>query len=74
MSREGSDWMREVDYICISDNYWLGKDKPCIQYRLHGCCYFFELECSMKDLHSAVFGGTVHEAMADRTHRTLIDA
>ena len=26
--------MQEVDYCCISDNYWLGKDKPCLTYGL----------------------------------------
>ena len=58
--------MEGVDYVCISDNYWLGKKKPCITYGLRGICYFFvEVECSTKDLHSGVFGGTVHEAMTD---------
>lgn len=55
-----------VDYVCISDNYWLGCDKPCLTYGLRGVCYFFiEIECSKKDLHSGVFGGTIHEAMTD---------
>lgn len=25
---------QDVDYVCISDNYWLGKNKPCITYGL----------------------------------------
>uniref|UniRef100_A0AAY4EKA5 Cytosolic non-specific dipeptidase n=1 Tax=Denticeps clupeoides TaxID=299321 RepID=A0AAY4EKA5_9TELE len=55
-----------VDYVCISDNYWLGKNKPCITYGLRGICYFFiEMECCDKDLHSGVYGGSVHEAMTD---------
>lgn len=55
-----------VDYVCISDNYWLGKSKPCITYGLRGICYFFiEVECSDRDLHSGVYGGSVHEAMTD---------
>lgn len=29
-----------TDYVCISDNYWLGKNKPCITYGLRGICYF----------------------------------
>ena len=33
--------MQEVDYCCISDNYWLGKEKPCLTYGLRGVCYFF---------------------------------
>lgn len=60
------DFLSGVDYVCISDNYWLGKEKPCITYGLRGICYFgLEVECAAKDLHSGVFGGTVHEAMID---------
>lgn len=55
-----------VDYVVISDNYWLGNNKPCLTYGLRGVTYFFiEVECSCKDLHSGLFGGTVHEAMSD---------
>ncbi|XP_021416076.2 cytosolic non-specific dipeptidase isoform X1 [Oncorhynchus mykiss] len=59
-------FLKDVDYVCISDNYWLGNTKPCITYGLRGICYFFiEMECCDKDLHSGVFGGSVHEAMTD---------
>ncbi|XP_041045982.1 cytosolic non-specific dipeptidase-like isoform X1 [Carcharodon carcharias] len=59
-------FFKGVDFVCISDNYWLGKKKPCITYGLRGICYFYvEVECSDKDLHSGVFGGTIHEAMTD---------
>ncbi|GAB5579579.1 beta-Ala-His dipeptidase isoform X1 [Prionailurus iriomotensis] len=59
-------FFKDVDYVCISDNYWLGKKKPCITYGLRGICYFFiEVECSDRDLHSGVYGGSVHEAMTD---------
>lgn len=35
-------------------------------YGLRGIAYFFiEVESSTKDLHSGVFGGTIHEAMSD---------
>lgn len=27
-------FVQDVDYTCISDNYWLGKTKPCITYGL----------------------------------------
>ena len=75
-ARKDTEFMQNVDYVCISDNYWLGKEKPCITYGLRGICYFFiEIECTSKDLHSGVFGGTVHEGMADLMHmmNTLID-
>lgn len=58
-ARKG-DFLSNVDYVCISDNYWLGKEKPCITYGLRGVCYFgLEVKCADKDLHSGVFGGTV---------------
>jgi len=59
-------FLKDVDFVCISDNYWLGKNKPCVTYGLRGICYFFiEITCAKKDLHSGVFGGSVHEAMTD---------
>ncbi|GJQ87119.1 hypothetical protein Trydic_g23968 [Trypoxylus dichotomus] len=64
------------DFVCISDNYWLGTNKPCITYGLRGICYFgVEVECASKDLHSGVFGGTVIEGMADLIYllNTLVD-
>lgn len=70
------DWFKDVDYVCISDNYWLGTTQPCVTYGLRGICYFgLEVECASKDLHSGVFGGTVHEAMTDLIHLmgTLVD-
>lgn len=55
-----------IDFICISDNYYLGKTKPCLTYGLRGNCYFhLTVECAKKDLHSGVAGGSVHEAMTD---------
>ncbi|XP_055688198.1 cytosolic non-specific dipeptidase [Lutzomyia longipalpis] len=74
-ARSGT-FLKDVDYVCISDNYWLGKEKPCITYGLRGICYFFiEIECAKKDLHSGVFGGSVHEGMADLVYllNTLVD-
>lgn len=39
-------FFKDVDYVCISDNYWLGKKKPCITYGLRGICYFFIEVCA----------------------------
>ncbi|KOX71868.1 Cytosolic non-specific dipeptidase [Melipona quadrifasciata] len=69
-------FFQDVDYVCISDNYWLGTKKPCITYGLRGICYFqVEVTCAIKDLHSGTFGGTLHEAMADLIYllNTLVD-
>jgi len=62
-------FLKNVDNVCISDNYWLGKKKPCITYGLRGLSYFMvEVESSDKDLHSGVFGGSVYEGMSDLIH------
>ncbi|XP_056642202.1 cytosolic non-specific dipeptidase isoform X3 [Diorhabda sublineata] len=66
LESEQNHFLAGIDYCCISDNYWLGKTKPCITYGLRGNCYFYlQVECASKDLHSGVYGGTVHEAMTD---------
>ncbi|XP_055908137.1 cytosolic non-specific dipeptidase [Eupeodes corollae] len=70
------DFLANVDFVCISDNYWLGKNRPCLTYGLRGIAYYtIEVECAIKDLHSGVFGGTVHEAMPDLVYllNTLTD-
>uniref|UniRef100_UPI00358F2221 cytosolic non-specific dipeptidase n=1 Tax=Myxine glutinosa TaxID=7769 RepID=UPI00358F2221 len=59
-------FLKSVDYVCISDNYWLGSRKPCLTYGLRGLAFFYiEVDCASKDLHSGVYGGAVYEAMAD---------
>jgi len=63
------------DFVCISDNYYTGK-KPCVTHGLRGNCYFhLSVQCSTKDLHSGVMGGSVHEAMTDlvKMMSTLVD-
>ena len=64
------------DHICISDNYYLGR-KPCITHGLRGNVYWhLSVECSTKDMHSGVIGGSVHEAMTDlfQLMNTLVDS
>jgi nonspecific dipeptidase len=70
-------FLDDVDFFCISDNYWLGKNKPCITYALRGLAYFqLSVQGSTQDLHSGVLGGTVHEAMTDliALMGTLVDS
>jgi nonspecific dipeptidase len=46
-------------------------------YGLRGMAYFeVGVECSTKDLHSGVYGGTVHEGMIDLVHlmSSLVDS
>ncbi|CAJ0955267.1 unnamed protein product, partial [Mesorhabditis belari] len=60
------DFLQDVDFTCISDNYWLGKKKPCLTYGLRGISYFFvKVECAKQDLHSGCYGGSIHEALPD---------
>ncbi|KAH7101198.1 CNDP dipeptidase [Auriculariales sp. MPI-PUGE-AT-0066] len=55
-----------VDAMCISDNYWLNTRTPCLTYGLRGIAYYqIKVSGPGKDLHSGVFGGTVHEPMTD---------
>lgn len=71
-----STFLKDIDYVVISDNYWLGNTKPCLTYGLRGLCYFFiEISCAQKDLHSGVFGGLVYEGMPDLVYllNTLVD-
>lgn len=37
---EATKYFKDVDAVCISDNYWLGTKKPCLTYGLRGCNYF----------------------------------
>lgn len=64
--REANGYFKDVDAVNISDNYWLGTTTPCLTYGLRGITYFFvTIEGSAQDLHSGVFGGSVHEPMTD---------
>ena len=63
---EAQQHFKDVDAVCISDNYWLGVDSPCITYGLRGLAYFsVNVSGPKADLHSGVFGNTVHEPMTD---------
>ncbi|KAK5987475.1 Cys-Gly metallodipeptidase dug1 [Cladobotryum mycophilum] len=63
---EAKGFFADADAVCISDNYWLGAEKPCLTYGLRGVNYYsIELSGPGADLHSGVFGGQVHEPMTD---------
>ncbi|KAJ1507262.1 hypothetical protein HMI55_000841, partial [Coelomomyces lativittatus] len=66
---QATQFFKDVTCVCISDNYWLGTTRPCLTYGLRGLCYFtVTIEGPAWDLHSGVFGGTVHEPMNDLVH------
>lgn len=74
-SREGK-FLSDVDFFCISDNYWINATKPCLTYGLRGMAYFaLSVTGCAQDLHSGVLGGAVHEAMTDLVHlmASLVD-
>ncbi|KAJ7594376.1 hypothetical protein C8J56DRAFT_435860 [Mycena floridula] len=59
-------WFDGVDCVCISDNYWLNTRTPALTYGLRGLGYYkIVVSGPSKDLHSGVFGRTVHEPMTD---------
>ncbi|KAF8065059.1 hypothetical protein FPV67DRAFT_1695822 [Lyophyllum atratum] len=59
-------WFDGVDCVCISDNYWLNTRTPVLTYGLRGLAYFkATISGPARDLHSGVFGRTVHEPMTD---------
>lgn len=67
--KEAKGFFADVDAVCISDNYWLNTKTPCLTYGLRGISYFKVTVCGpAHDLHSGVFGGTVHEPMNDLVH------
>jgi Cys-Gly metallodipeptidase DUG1 len=73
---EAKKFFADADAICISDNYWLGTEKPCLTYGLRGCNYYsIEVWGPGADLHSGVFGGTAQEPMTDlvRVMASLVD-
>jgi Cys-Gly metallodipeptidase DUG1 len=76
INEEGQKYFKDAEAVCISDNYWLGTEKPCLTYGLRGCNYYsIEVSGPGQDLHSGVFGGTAQEPMTDlvRVLGTLVD-
>ena len=66
INAEAKKHFADADAVCISDNYWLGTEKPCLTYGLRGCNYYsIEVSGPGADLHSGVFGGTAQEPMTD---------
>ena len=74
-AKEGG-FFEAADAVCISDNYWVGTEKPCLTYGLRGCNYYsISIHGLGQDLHSGVFGGSAQEPMTDlvRVLATLVD-
>jgi len=66
IAAEAKGFFKDADVVCISDNYWLGTEKPCLTYGVRGCNYYaVEVSGPGQDLHSGVYGGMTHEPMTD---------
>lgn len=66
IAKEAKKYFKEVDTVCISDNYWLGTTKPVLTYGLRGCNYYqVAILGPGADLHSGIFGGVIAEPMTD---------
>lgn len=69
VKREKDAFFTGIDAVCISDNYWLTTTTPALTYGLRGLMYQkVTISGPSSDLHSGVFGGTVHEPMTDLFH------
>eukprot|EP00049_Salpingoeca_infusionum_P026151 m.24071 g.24071 ORF g.24071 m.24071 type:complete len:1374 (-) comp8560_c0_seq1:2404-6525(-) len=59
-------WLPSVDYLLISNNYWIGEDRPCITYSMRG---LISLEVNISgaqiNLHSGMDGGAIREPLQD---------
>ncbi|XP_078143337.1 cytosolic non-specific dipeptidase-like [Centroberyx gerrardi] len=66
LTRKRNDsFFADVDYIVISDNVWTTRN-PALTYGTRGNSYFFvEVDGPKLDLHSGVYGGSIHEPMSD---------
>lgn len=76
IAAEAKTYFKEVNSVCISDNYWLGTKKPVLTYGLRGCNYYqIIVKGPGADLHSGIFGGIIHEPMTDliKVMSTLVD-
>ncbi|QSL65880.1 hypothetical protein MERGE_000160 [Pneumocystis wakefieldiae] len=66
IQEEADKYFADVDCICISDNYWLGTEKPCLSYGLRGIQPFtITVSGPPADLHSGIYGGITYEPMTD---------
>ncbi|XP_061304903.1 beta-Ala-His dipeptidase [Pezoporus flaviventris] len=66
LQEEKQYFFSDVDYVVISDSLWLSNRKPALTCGSRGnACFFVEVECGSKDLHSGTFGGIIHEPLMD---------
>ncbi|KIO11288.1 hypothetical protein M404DRAFT_127715 [Pisolithus tinctorius Marx 270] len=60
------DFFKEVDCVCITDNYWLTTRRPVLTYGVRGIAYFtMDITGAKDDMHSGLYGRMIHEPMTD---------
>ncbi|KAK9244818.1 hypothetical protein V1506DRAFT_540128 [Lipomyces tetrasporus] len=58
----------DIDWILLSNSYWLDDEVPCLNYGLRGVIHLtVEINSDRPDLHSGVDGGTDREPLMDLT-------
>jgi di- and tripeptidase len=56
----------DVDWIFLSNSYWLDDQVPCLTYGLRGVIHAsVEISSTRSDTHSGVEGGSIREPMMD---------
>lgn len=59
-------FLNDVDYVVITDNYWVTTEKPCLTYGLRGLATFqCQVRAGTQTLHSGIYGGCIAEPMTD---------
>lgn len=67
--REHKDLIGPIDWIMLSNSYWLGDQTPCLNYGLRGVIHAsITVESSKPDRHSGVDGGVSREPTMDLIH------
>ena len=58
-----------MDWIFLSNSYWLDDKVPCLTYGLRGVIHAsVEISSDRPDMHSGVEGGSIQEPMIDLIH------
>ncbi|CAH0057772.1 unnamed protein product [Clonostachys solani] len=66
LEEEASQFLADVDAICISDLVWAGNTYPSIAQGLRGVLFYvLDVTGAEKDAHSGSFGGVLSEPMSD---------
>lgn len=50
IAKEAKRYFKDVDAVCISDNYWLGVTKPCLTYGLRVNIIIYYIFMSRKEI------------------------